>query len=130
MSATDEPSLRTPAAIHHLALRVADCRASRAFYCDALGLEELRRPASGPVVESIWLRLGEGAILMLERRLRGAGPEGGSGHVLALAVDDLAAWERRLTELGIEIEDRTPHTLYVRDPDGHRVGLSIFPRPR
>ena len=24
------------------------------------------------------------------------------------------------------IDDRTPHTLFVRDPDGHRVALSVY----
>jgi len=65
---------------------------------------------------------------MLEHALRGEGPESGSGHLLALEVDDLAAWERRLAEAGVAIVDRTPATLYVRDPDGHRVGLTVHPR--
>jgi hypothetical protein len=41
-------------------------------------------------------------------------------------VDDLAAWEARLARAGIPIVDRTAHTLYVHDPDGHRVGLSVY----
>jgi catechol 2,3-dioxygenase-like lactoylglutathione lyase family enzyme len=117
-----------PLSIHHLALRVADCEASRDFYSGVLGLEELRRCGRQEVIESVWLALGQGAILMLERRLRGSGPEAGSGHLLALAVDDLAPWESRLAELGIAIEDRTRDTIYVCDPDGHRVGLTVFPR--
>lgn len=64
---------------------------------------------------------------MLERTLRGKGPEAGSGHLLALAVPDLAQWEEKLTSAGIDVEDRTAHTIFVRDPDGHRVGLSVFP---
>ncbi len=67
---------------------------------------------------------------MLERSLRGAGPTEGSGHVLAFEVDDLAATERRLDELGIPITDRTEHTLYVQDPDGHRVGLTVYGKAR
>jgi hypothetical protein len=27
----------------------------------------------------------------------------------------------------VAIADRTAATLYVIDPDGHRVGLSVFP---
>lgn len=110
-------------ALHHVALRVADCERSAAFYSGLLGLLEVRRSGS-----AVWLRLG-GGILMLEQRLRGAGPEAGSGHLLALAVDDLPAWEARLAQAGVAIVDRTEHTLYVQDPDGHRVGLSRFPLP-
>lgn len=122
------PRPAAPLGIHHLALRVADCEASRAFYGDTLGLREIRRSTQEDVVQSIWLGLDEDALLMLERRLRGAGPEAGSGHVLALAVDDLPSWERRLAERGVRIEDRTAHTIYFRDPDGHRLGLTVFPR--
>ncbi len=63
---------------------------------------------------------------MLECSLRGAGAEAGSGHVLAFAVSDLPAWEARLAAAGVAVDDRTPHTLFLRDPDGHRVGLSDF----
>jgi hypothetical protein len=27
----------------------------------------------------------------------------------------------------VPIEDRTAYTLYVRDPDGRRIGLSSYP---
>jgi hypothetical protein len=62
---------------------------------------------------------------MLERGLRGAGPDSGSGHLLAFIVDELGAWEVRLRAHGVSVVDRTPATLYVSDPDGHRVGLSV-----
>ncbi len=108
--------------IHHLAIRVRDLDAARAFYCGLLGLPEVKRDGS----RSVWLRAGD-AILMLERALRGKGPGAGSGHVLAFAVPDLAQWEEKLISAGIEVDDRTAHTLFVRDPDGHRVGLSGLP---
>ena len=107
--------------IHHIALRVRDLEASRAFYCEVLGLQEMKRDGS----RSIWLRAGD-AVLMLERTLRGNGPDAGSGHVLAFAAEDLAQWEEKLTAAGIPIDDRTPHTLFLRDPDGHRVALSVY----
>ncbi len=113
--------------IHHLALRVADCQRAAAFYAGLLCLGELRRFEEGGVLRAVWLAL-DGGVLMLERQLRGSGPETGSGHVLSLAVDELAPWEKRLTEAGVAITDRTDHTLFVSDPDGHRVGLSTFPR--
>jgi catechol 2,3-dioxygenase-like lactoylglutathione lyase family enzyme len=116
---------RIPVRIHHVALRVADCERSAAFYSRLLGLTERRRLHDGGALRAIWLEA-EGALLMLERALRGTGSSEGSGHLLAFAVDDLARWERRLAEEGVAVEDRTAHTLYVRDPDGHRVGLSTY----
>ncbi|HLE69877.1 MAG TPA: VOC family protein [Vicinamibacteria bacterium] len=107
--------------IHHIALRVRDLEVAREFYCGLLGLEEMKRDGS----RSVWLRAGD-AILMLERTLRGRGPDAGSGHVLALAAEDLARWEEKLADAGIPIEDRSGETLFVRDPDGHRVALSVY----
>jgi len=118
----------TPRGIHHVALRVADPEASRAFYAGVLGLAEVRRfDGEDGRLRSIWLRCGD-AILMLERALKGAGPAAGSGHVLVLEVDALGDWERRLEEGGVALIDRTERTLYVLDPDGHRVGLTVYPR--
>lgn len=115
-----------PLRAHHLAVRVLDCEVALAFYSGLLGLRELRRTVTGGALAAVWLDAG-GLVLMLERRLRGAGPEQGSGHLLALAVDDLAAWEARLTAAHVPVADRTDFTLYVNDPDGHRVGLTTFP---
>lgn len=114
-----------PTRVHHLALRVADCARSAAFYSSVLGFPEVRRFEEGDGVRSIWLRAGD-AILMLETALRGAGPDAGSGHVLVFAVEALPAWEERLAAEGIAVDDRTAYTLYLRDPDGHRVGLTVF----
>ena len=111
--------------IHHLALRVSDCERAAAFYSGVLGLPELRRFEDAGRLRSIWLQAGD-AVIMLELGLRGRGPDQGSGHVLALSIDDLHGWESRLAAAGIGIDDRTPHTLYVRDPDGHRVGLTVY----
>jgi glyoxylase I family protein len=113
-------------ALHHLALRVSDCDRSARFYGTLLGLPELRRlTGEEGELRAVWLRVGQ-TVLMLERRLRGKGPGGGSGHVLSLAVDDLASWRQRLAGAGVEVDDATPATLFVRDPDGHRVGLSTY----
>lgn len=113
--------------IHHVALRVADPLASLAFYSGVLGLPEVRRLHDGGRVRSIWVRMGECA-LMLEREIKGSGPAGGSGHVLVLEVADLDDWVGRLERAGHPAIDRTGATVYVADPDGHRVGLTVFPR--
>lgn len=63
---------------------------------------------------------------MLERRDEGepAVPPG-SKELVAFAVSSSVT--ARLTEARVAIEARTPYTLYVRDPDGRRIGLSSYP---
>jgi len=112
----------TPA-LHHVALRVADLERSAAFYTGLVGLQEAERLFDGDRLRAIWLRAGD-VVLMLERQLRGAGPGEGSAHLLAFRVSGLEGWAERLAAAGIRLDDRTAHTLYFRDPDGHRVGLS------
>lgn len=104
---------------------MADVERSLAFYSGLLGLPERRRLTEAGRLRSVWLTAGD-AIVMLETSLRGAGADHGSGHVLALEVADLGDWERRLAAAGLPVDDRTPWTLYLRDPDGHRVGLTVY----
>jgi catechol 2,3-dioxygenase-like lactoylglutathione lyase family enzyme len=115
--------------IHHVALRVADPDTSVAFYSGVLGLPELRRMDEGGRVRSIWVQAG-GCAIMLEREIKGAGPGAGSGHVLVLEVVDLDAWIVRMANAGHRPLDRTASTVFFADPDGHRIGLTVFPRDR
>jgi glyoxylase I family protein len=125
-----------PSAVHHVALQVRDLAAMEAFYRDLIGLPVQRRwpAADGSGDRSVWLDLGAGAFLALERA---DGPTVGSDwqrpdlgwHLVALRIsrDARARWETRLTAAGVAIAHRTPYTLYVRDPEGNRVGLSHWP---
>ena len=107
--------------VHHVAFRTDDLEALARFYADVLGLTVTRRSEG----RSIWLDAG-GAILMLERREEGepAVPSG-SKELVAFAVSK--ALIERLEQARIPIEARTAYTLYVRDPDGRRIGLSSYP---
>ncbi len=120
---------------HHLALQVADLAACERFYTGVLGLAVLRRwPAEGGGDRSLWLALGDG-FLALERAEAGtaaASPwrDGRPGiHLVALriAAVERAAWEERLRAAGVPVVHRSPHTLYLRDPEGNRIGLSHWP---
>lgn len=112
--------------MHHLALRVIDPDLSARFYGGLLGLRELSRHAGADgSPRAVWLALGD-AVLMLERSLLPPGPSSGSAHVLVLGVDDLSVWEAKLAVAGVTIVERTAFTLYLHDPDGHRLGLSTF----
>jgi catechol 2,3-dioxygenase-like lactoylglutathione lyase family enzyme len=106
-------------------LRVSDCERSLAFYSGLLGLPEVRRIEEGGALRAVWVAAGD-TVIMLETTLRGEGPASGSGHVLAFEAGDLREWEDRLAAARVPIVDRTDKTLFIRDPDGHRVGLSIY----
>lgn len=114
--------------LHHLALRTSDLERLERFYVDVLGLAVIARTAP----RSIWLDA-DGTILMLERSEAGEPPiPEGSLELVAFAVDP-EGHERlasRLREAGIAIEASTSYSVYFRDPDGRRVGLSSYPTPR
>jgi catechol 2,3-dioxygenase-like lactoylglutathione lyase family enzyme len=129
-----------PAAVHghhHLAIQVKDLRAAERFYVEVLGLKVVKRwPNEGGQGErSLWLSVGAGEeFLALEAcdvdrlPMPFRDPHGGL-HLLALRIlaSDREEWERKFAALGIEVVHRTRWTLYVRDPEGNRLGLSHFP---
>lgn len=113
--------------VHHLAFRTGDLTRLERFYVDALGLAVVRRQDG----RSVWLDAG-GAIVMLEVRDAGEPtfPEG-SKELVAFVVepDSRALLASRLAAAGVSVEAETEFTLYVRDPDGRRIGLSSHPAP-
>jgi len=111
--------------IHHLALRTRDLPRLRAFYAEVLGLRVTKEGD-----EQVWVDAG-GAIVMLERAEEAEPfvPLGTKELVaFAIAPSEVRGIEAKLASSGVAIEARTPFTLYVRDPDGRRVGLSHYPR--
>jgi glyoxylase I family protein len=124
-----------PPALHHVAIQCADLAACERFYVEVLGLPVARRwPAEGGGDRSIWLGLEGGAFLALERAVRPPRPSAWRGeeaglHLVALRIGagERAAWEARLAEAGVPVAHRTRWTVYVRDPEGNRVGLSHHP---
>ncbi|AKT42096.1 VOC family protein [Chondromyces crocatus] len=120
-------------AIHHLAVVVRDLGRAEAFYVDALGLPLLKRwedEAGAP--RSIWVELGGGAFLAIERAaLEGPRREDAAPgfHCMALGIQPelREVWRERLKVAGFPVERESPFTLYVRDPEGNLVGLSHHP---
>jgi len=116
--------------VHHIALRSFDVDRLERFYAGLLGLEVVRRDDERG---SVWLRAGF-ALLMLERAEKAEAvalrAHGDSLELLAFAIDlqDQESWRRRLAQSSISVEAETAHTLYFRDPDGRRIGLSSYPR--
>jgi catechol 2,3-dioxygenase-like lactoylglutathione lyase family enzyme len=110
--------------LHHLALRTADPPSLARWYRDHFGLTVWRDNPGG----SIWLALDDAA-LMIEPSAPGeAAVPVGSMEFFALRVTPAArdAFAARCAAAGVAIEQRTAHTVYVRDPDGRRVGVSCF----
>ena len=131
----------TPAisGLHHVAVQVRDLAAAERFYAGVLGLPVLQRFAEADgSPRSLWLDTGSGAFLALEKASADVVPAGaGRGfkdghagwHLVALRIEagERATWRTRLSEAGAPVEFESRWTLYVRDPDGNRVGLSHHP---
>lgn len=119
--------------LHHLAIKVRDLAAAERFYCEVLGLSVQRRwPSDDGRERSLWLDLGAGAFLALERATLARAPlgEDDSGlHMVALQIErhERQAWIERLTAAGAPPYRQTDFTIYVRDPEGNRIGLSHWP---
>jgi glyoxylase I family protein len=111
--------------VHHLAFRTDDLDGLERFYGGVLGLRVVQRTE-----RSIWLDAG-GSIVMLERR--SADEPRVDPKSLELVAFDItagtgASLETTLKAAGYLVESRTRCTLYVRDPDGRRIGLSSYPQ--
>lgn len=126
-----------PARLHHLALGARDVGSLAGFYREVLGLRELERhdePADGSL-RSVWLDLGCGAVLMIEKTdhpARASVPAHESGlFLLALTTqaDAMLLCREKLAEKGIREERATEFTHYFRDPEGNRFALSCYPLP-
>lgn len=113
----------------HTMVRVNDIEASLAFYCDALGLEELNRFDSEAGRFTLVFLAAPGDSEAQVELTHNWDPEalaGGRnfGH-LAYAVDDIYATCQRLTDHGVTINrpPRDGRMAFVRSPDGISVEL-------
>jgi glyoxylase I family protein len=126
-----------PSHIHHVAVKVADLARAEAFYVGLLGLPVLRRwpLPDGGGERSLWLDLGAGAFLALERAegIVAEKAEDALGiHLVALHIarGEREAWIAKLARAGYSVYQQTDYTIYVRDPEGNRIGLSHWPDAR
>jgi glyoxylase I family protein len=113
--------------VHHLAFRTDDLARLERFYVDALGLALVRRHDG----RSVWLDAA-GTLLMLELKAPSEPPHPAASNELvafAIAPDAYALYTDRLARASVPVESSTEFTLYFRDPDGRRIGLSSYPVP-
>jgi catechol-2,3-dioxygenase len=114
--------------IHHLAFRTSDLGRLEGFYAGILGLEVTMRQGD----HAVWLDCG-GTILMLERADPAEPPITPRTMELiafGLPPGEMHKMRLRLEAEGIAIEGETDFTIYFRDPDGRRVGISHYPVER
>jgi lactoylglutathione lyase len=113
----------------HTMVRVADLEESLDFYCDKLGLVELRRhevPAGRFTLVFLAAPGDESAQVELTWNWDPEEYAGGRnfGH-LAYAVDDIYALCQHLMDAGVTINrpPRDGHMAFVRSPDGISIEL-------
>jgi len=113
----------------HTMVRVTDIKASLAFYCDALGLEELRRYDSEEGRFTLVFLAAKGNESAQVELTHNWDPEpyaGGRnfGH-LAYQVEDIYATCQRLMDNGVVINrpPRDGRMAFVRSPDGISIEL-------
>lgn len=120
---------------HHLAIQVHALERTAAFYREVLGLSELaRHHRPDGSLRSIWLSLGDAGFLALEEVSGEVADDGfrtsrPGMHLLALRIapESRAGVLEALSARGVEVVHQTRWTLYVRDPEGNRIGLSHHP---
>ena len=129
-------SQQLPARLHHNAFVTKVQEATRAFYCDVLGLETGERPERP--FPGHWLYLeGVPCLHIAERaayeaqleRMGLRRPEGPVDH-LAFAAGDHAALVARLDSAGVAtVANNVPaagiRQLFLEDPNGVRIELNV-----
>ena len=113
----------------HTMVRVTDIDASLAFYCDALGLEEVRRvdvEAGRFTLVFLAAPGNHDAQVELTHNWDPEEYDGGRnfGH-LAYEVEDIYALCQKLMDAGVTINrpPRDGHMAFVRSPDGISIEL-------
>lgn len=124
--------------LDHVTLVVKDLERSRRFYCDALGMEQVARPAFD--FDGRWFLAGTTMIhLILEHDRSGPAGQGAAptsrGHHFAFEVDDAHTAARQLKEFGLplvhgpKVRPDGAVQVFLHDPDGHLVELCSSPKP-
>ena len=127
----------TLTALDHLVLTVRDIGATVAFYRNVLGMQAQEfQPADGSTRTALFF--GEQKINLhavgSEYLPHGRAPTSGSADLCFLTETPLEVWALHLEGQGIEIEEgpvkrsgaRGPiRSIYIRDPDGNLVEISV-----
>ncbi len=117
--------------LHHIALKVHDLLSTATFYERIMGLKEIdRKYLPDETLRSIWLKMDDGTILMIEKgdQLTGSGESNG-WHLLAFEMTASEREEKKnfLQTHGVVIEMESDFSLYFRDPEGNRLAFTHYP---
>lgn len=112
--------------LHHVSFAVKDLDASRKFFGDLIGFEELDRPEFS--FRGAWYAIGDRQLHLIEQSGAGrevAGRISRSDH-MALEVEDLDQVRQKLEEASIEYSAGGNDHLgfsqvFCSDPDGHTI---------
>jgi catechol 2,3-dioxygenase-like lactoylglutathione lyase family enzyme len=112
--------------LHHAQITIPQGaeQEARQFYCGVLGLLEIEKPHTLKGRGGFWVKAGS-------KEVHVGVEEGIDRHRtkahLAYFVDNLDAWEERLTQLGISVQHSVPIPGYarfeIRDLFGNRIEL-------
>lgn len=110
--------------LHHVAFRTHDLGRLEKFYVDVLDLTVKGRHGD----RSLWLEAGDATVMLEHASADEPHIPPGSMEFLAFTIiaSEQHAWRMRLERNGVVIEHETDFTIYFRDPDGRRIGLSHF----
>lgn len=115
---------------HHMALKCHHLTAMGEFYGEVLRLDLVDQKKNGEELRSLWFKVGD-IILMIEKEAQlkeesKVNRPGWDILVFQIEKKQQDQWRRHLLENHIQIEDETDYTLYFRDPEGNRLGLSWY----
>ena len=124
-------------ALDHLVLTVINIDATISFYCDVLGMEHAPLTAADGTIRHA-LRFGDQKINLHKAGQaftpKAAVPASGSADLCFLTQTPIEDWQSHLQSAGVEIEDGPVErsgaigpilSLYMRDPDGNLIEVSI-----
>jgi catechol 2,3-dioxygenase-like lactoylglutathione lyase family enzyme len=116
-------------ACHHFAICVRDAEEARAFWGNALGLEELERPAAVQKFPGVWYSLGVSELHVIQNP-EATPPQGPLAPHIALASEDFEQTIARVSAAGFSFAfgpERGPDGVLraiTRDPTGNTVEIT------
>ncbi|MBQ9941947.1 MAG: VOC family protein [Christensenellaceae bacterium] len=126
--------------LSHIALYIKDLEVSKKFYTEVLGFEILGQTTWEGDTLVAWAKRGNVELELVQLPRWEDRPDGLWDHV-SMEVDDIAAAKEELVAKGIEFEREIEpgicapvyggvYYLMFRGPDGERLEINQFTRPR